>query len=133
MKSFIIRLKKGDEAISSLVDFCQKNNIKFASFSGIGAAQSAKLAIYDLDKKEYIRKELSGILEILNYAGNVSQMDGKTIIHSHATLSDKTFAAFGGHVDELIIAATCEIILYQLDIELVRKHDDEIGLNLLNV
>ena len=133
MKSFVIRLKKGDEAISSLTNFCLQNDIKFGWFSGLGAAQSAKLAIYDLSKKEYIRKELSGILEILNYMGNISQMDGKTIIHSHATLSDETFSAFGGHVDELIIAATCEIVLHQLDIELVRKRDEEIGLNLLDL
>ncbi|MCX6810924.1 MAG: DNA-binding protein [Candidatus Berkelbacteria bacterium] len=133
MKSFVIRLKKGDEAISSLSAFCQQNQIKYGWFSGLGAAMSAKLAIYDLDKKEYIRKEISGILEILNYLGNVSQLDGKAIIHSHVTLSDETFSAFGGHVDELVIAATCEIVLHQLDIELNRKFDEGIGLNLLEL
>ena len=133
MKSFVLRLEKGDEAISKIVGFCAQNDIENAWFSGFGAASSARLAIYDLEKKEYIRKEFSGILEILNFLGNVGQMDGKTIVHSHVTLSNKDFSAFGGHVDELIIAATCEIILHQLDITLARKRDDEIGLNLLDI
>lgn len=133
MKSYILRLEKGDEAVSKIVEFCTKNKIGSAWFSGLGAASSAKLAIYDLKKKEYIRKEISGILEILNYLGNVGQMNGKTIVHSHVTLSDETFSAFGGHVDELVIAATCEIILHQLDINLNRKYDDNIGLNLLDL
>jgi len=133
MKSFVICLKKGDEAISELISFCHKNEIQSGWFSGLGAAQSAKLAIYDLDKKEYIRKEVSGILEILSYTGNISLLGDKTIVHSHVTLSDETFAAFGGHVDELTIAATCEIVLHSLDIELIRKFDEGIGLNLLEL
>lgn len=133
MKSFVIRLSKGDEATSKLVEFCKKHKIKNAWFSGLGAAQSAKLAIYDIEKKEYIRKEISGILEILNFLGNVSQMSGKTIIHSHVTLSDTSFSAFGGHVDELTVAATCEIVLHKFDTILTRKFDEGIGLNLLEL
>ncbi len=133
MKTSVIRLKKGDEAISKIIEFCEKKGINSAWFFGIGAASKAKLAIYDLDKKEYIRKEISGIYEILNFNGNISSLDKKIIVHSHVTLSGNNFSAVGGHADELIIAATCEIVLQQLDIELTRKHNGEIGLNLLDL
>jgi len=133
MKSHVLRLRKGEEVVKSLIDFCDSKNISSAWFSGLGAASSANLSIYDLAKKEYILREFSGKLEILNLLGNVGKLGGKTTAHCHATLSDETFAAFGGHANSLIVAATCEIILHQLDIKLKRKFDEGIGLNLLEL
>ena len=133
MKSYVLRLRKGDEAIKKIGHFCDSKNITSAWFSGLGAASSANLSIYDLSKKDYILREFSGKLEVLNLLGNVGKLDGKTTVHCHATLSDETFSAFGGHLNSLIVAATCEIILHQLDIKLTRKFDKGIGLNLLEL
>ena len=33
----VLRLDKGEEVVGSLRDFCEKNNIKLACVSGIGA------------------------------------------------------------------------------------------------
>ena len=41
--------------------------------------------------------------------------------------------AIVGHLKEGKIAATCEIILAELNGEIDRKHDDFIGLNLLDI
>lgn len=133
MKSYVLRLRKGDEVVKSIIDFCDSKKITSAWFSGLGATSSANLSIYDLAKKEYILREFSGKLEILNLCGNVGTLDGKLTVHCHATLSDETFSAFGGHVNSATVAATCEIILRQLDILLTRKFDEGIGLNLLEL
>lgn len=133
MKKHIIRLKKGEELISKILEFCDRNQIDSAWFSGLGAASFAKLAFYDLVKKEYIRKEYTKPLEISALSGNAATLNGKKIIHCHAVLADENFQTFGGHLDELIVAATCEIIFSQLDIKLKRKFDENIGLNLLNI
>lgn len=133
MKSYVLRLKKDDEVVKKIIDFCNKGSITSAWFSGLGAASSANLSIYDLAKKEYILREFSGKLEILSLCGNVGTLDGKLTVHSHATFSDETFIAFGGHVNNIIVAATCEIILHQIDTKLTRKFDEGIGLNLLEL
>jgi len=133
MKIHVIRLEKDDEAVNRILNYCKKSGINSASFVGIGAASKAKLAIYDLNKKEYIRKEFSETMEILNLSGNVSVLGSNIVIHSHVVLSDKNFSAFGGHVEELTIAATCEIILTEIPIKLTRKADPIIGLNLLDL
>lgn len=133
MKTHFLRLKKGDEAVSKIIEFCDQNSIESGWLSGLGAATSAQLAIYDLDKKEYFRKSINDILEIGNLTGNISKLDGKTILHCHATLALSSFEAVAGHIDELIIAATCEIIIWETETKLTRKHDQEIGLNLLEL
>ncbi|MCX6812756.1 MAG: DNA-binding protein [Candidatus Berkelbacteria bacterium] len=133
MKSFVIRLKEGDELILKIKDFCAENKIDSAWFSGFGAASSVKLAFYNLAKKEYIRKTYTKPLEIAALSGNLGQMNGKTIIHCHGIFSEENFQTVGGHVDELVIAATCEIVLHQLNIKLERKFDKNIGLNLLDI
>ena len=133
MKSFVLRLEKGDELVSKIVEFCEKKEIKAAWFSGIGAASFAELAIYHLDNKQYFRIDIDGPLEIASLTGNVAQMDNKPIIHCHAVLADRDFNVKAGHVDKLIISATCEIHLREIRIELVRKFNEEIGLNLLNI
>jgi hypothetical protein len=133
MKIHVIRLNKGEEAVNSILNYCTEAGIKSASFTAIGAASKAKLAIYDLNKKEYIRKEFSKTMEILNLSGNISLLDNNIVVHSHVVLSDEDFSAFGGHVEELTIAATCEIVLTEILVKLTRKADPIIGLNLLDL
>jgi hypothetical protein len=132
-KNEILRLKKGDELISGIISFCKINNIQSAWFTGLGAAQSAQLGLYNLDTKEYTKKEIQGPLEFANITGNISLKDNNVIVHCHATLSNKEMVAFAGHVDSAIIGATCEIVFRILGISLTRKHDEEIGLNLLEI
>lgn len=58
-------------------------------------------------------------------------MDGKIIIHSHGVFSDETMQAQTGHVNRLMVAATCEIFLEVLKGEIGRQYDKETGLNLM--
>ena len=127
----LLILKRGDELISSIKNFCQKNEINSAWFTGLGAASNAKLAIYDLENKEYIFKEVEGPFEITNIIGNVGTKDGEIALHCHITLSDKDMECIGGHVDNLEVSGTCEIIFRPLKQKIVRKYDSGTGLNLI--
>lgn len=130
---YIIRLSRGDEIISSLINFCLNNQISFATFSVIGAVSDIKLAFYELDKKKYLRKSFDGSFEIASMNGNICKMDDKFIVHSHGVFSDIDFDGKAGHVDSAIISATGEITLQSYKNVISRKKDDEIGLNLLNI
>jgi uncharacterized protein len=59
---------------------------------------------------------------------------GEPILHMHATLSDETMQAYGGHIKELQVGATCEILLHRwYDSQgLKRAKDSETGLKLLS-
>ncbi len=129
----IFRLKKGEELVSSVLNFCQKIYIESAWFSALGAAKQSKLAFYDLNSKSFIRKNFMESLEIVSLVGNIATLDGKLVSHCHVVLSDKNMKTYGGHLDKLIVAATCEIILKPVQIKLTRKYSEEIGLNLLEI
>lgn len=129
----VLKLEKGEELISFILNFCQKNNINSAWFSGLGAADSAKIAFYDLKSKTFVSKNIDKSMEIASLVGNIATLNGKLVSHCHTVLSDREMKTYGGHVEELFIAATCEIILHPLDLKLTRKHSNKIGLNLLDL
>lgn len=113
------------------MSFCKDNNISSAWVQAIGAVSEADISAYDLAAKEYIKKHLEGMLEIANLTGNIGTLNNELVPHIHITVADREFRAFGGHLDRAIVAATCEILIAPLDCEIIRKHDPEIGLNLI--
>lgn len=128
----ILVLKKDQKIVSSLLAYCEKHQIKSAWIWGLGAIQRAELSAYDLENKKYLDQTFDAEMEIANLSGNVGQMDGKPISHLHIVLTDKNMVAFGGHLKEATVAATCEIMILPLDQEINRRFDPEIGLNLIN-
>lgn len=131
--NWIVRLEKGEKLIASLTELVKKENIKSSWISGLGAATETELGFYNLESKEYQWRKLKKLLEITNLQGNVSWADGEPILHIHGTFSDENMQAFGGHVRELTVGGTCEILLHAIQTELTRSHDDEIGLKLLDI
>ena len=131
--TYIIKLERGEKIIDSVKGFCNENNIKCGYFSGIGALDEVELAHYIVENKKYTSKVFKQVLEITNLTGNITTMDNEVYLHCHITLGDEEMKAISGHLKEGKISATCEIILVKLDAEINRKHDDLIGLNLLDI
>ncbi len=115
--------------MQELLDFCKENNIKSGSFHGIGACGHAELGFYRVKTKNYTTKEFKGDHEITTLIGTIS--DKK--IHAHATIAAENTHVHGGHVNKMIISATCEIHLIAGKETLNRKMDDEVGLELLDI
>ena len=44
--NYYIRMNRGDEIISNLLEICEKESIPSAVFSGIGGCQSAELQVF---------------------------------------------------------------------------------------
>jgi hypothetical protein len=131
--TFVIRLERGEEILESLERFCEENRIKSGFFRGIGALKEAELGLYSLKEKKYWSRRFEQPLEITNLTGNISMFKGKPFIHCHATLADKEMRAFGGHLKQGIVSPTCEIFLTEVKPEILRKKDEETGLNLLDI
>ena len=131
--SFVIRLVKGEEIVEALVNFCSQNAVKSGYFWAIGAVDSAKIGFYDLNKKEFNFKKFNAPYEIASLIGNISQVDGGPFLHIHTILSDENFTCIGGHLEEAVVGATCEVYLIDLGMKIERKYDKEIGLKLLDL
>lgn len=128
---YVVRMDKGEEIVSTLTDLVKKENIRLGRVSGIGAVNRAVIGLFELDKKEYHKKEFKGDFEVLSLSGNISEMDEKEYLHFHITFGDKDFNVYGGHLNEAVISATGEIIIDVIDGRLDRQFDEDLGLNIL--
>lgn len=129
----VLALFEGEKLLESVTGFCVANNISAAEFSAIGAVKEVELGFYNLETKEYTWKKAQAELEIDSIMGNVAEFDGKPFAHAHATVSDNEMHAFGGHLKEAVVGASCEVFLHPLQGKLERKHDEKTGLKLMQL
>ena len=127
--TYVLRIEKGENAIQTISDFCSQQKIDSGFFYGIGAVDMAEIAHYDIHTKQYFRKRLEEPFEVTNITGNVALYKGSLIVHAHVTLSDRDMHAFGGHVVELSISGTLELV-FTSTTKLVKDDDPVTGLKL---
>lgn len=58
-------------------------------------------------------------------------MNGEIYLHLHIGLFDSKYNIYGGHLTSAIISGTGEIIIEEIDGEIEREFNEEVGLNLL--
>lgn len=133
-KSFyVVRLEKDEEIVGKIRELAKKYRIKGAFFFGLGVANNLTLGYFDARRKTYIKRKFKGEYEFTGLSGNISCFGKEIVVHCHATIADEKFNAFGGHVFEAFIPATCEILVMPLTRKLTRKRDAITGLNLLDL
>ena len=130
--AYVIRMDRGEEIMATLTALCEQEGIRLASVEAIGAVDRAVVGLYDVDKKVFHRKEFQEPMELTSLLGTVTEKDGKPYLHLHATLCDANMQTRGGHVNELHISATCEMVLRLLPGSVGRRPDEATGLNLFS-
>lgn len=131
LNSYILRFDKNENVFEQLTEFCKSRTIKAATFQGIGAAKEVVLSYYDLPSKKYKEKTFNENVEIVSLTGNLANFENQLIVHAHGVFAKRDLATIGGHINKIIISATCEIELKVLNSILLREFNDEIGLKLL--
>lgn len=129
----VVRIDKGEELVESIMNVIRSHQIKLGSIIGIGATNKATIGLYDVSKKRYHSKELTGNFEIAPVVGNISTMNDEPYLHLHINLCDEDHQSFGGHLNKAIISATCECIIDVIPGKIDRVKDEATGLNLLNI
>lgn len=129
---YFLKLHKDEKLNTTLAQFMIEQKIEGGFFHGLGALKNSELGFYHLHKKEYQRETFHDEAELLNLTGNLSWFEGKPIVHSHVTLGDTEFKAFGGHLFEADVAVTVEIMVTTFKEKIERKYAPDIGLNLIS-
>lgn len=132
-QNYTLRLDRGELVVENLLGFVKDQNIKGGWVTGLGGLAWAELGFYDLNTEEYSWTKLEEPLELTNLTGNVAWKDGEPALHLHATVSDFSLHARGGHLKEAETAGTVEIFITRNETGFERSHDDNTGLNLLNL
>ncbi len=108
----------GDEVISALTEFASKNHIAGAHFTAIGAFSDATLGYFDLEKKDYLKNQVSEQVEVVSLIGDIALDKGKPKVHAHVVVGKRDGAAMGGHLLQAHVRPTLELVLQESGEEL---------------
>lgn len=125
--SYYVRFDYDDEIISGLIDICKKENIKSATFFGIGGCKDAEIQTFIPEKQEFNTEIISGMLELITINGNIiTDSDNNYFHHTHALytyIENGIHKTIGGHMKSTKVLYTAEIKLDIVDGVISRKHD----------
>lgn len=130
--TFYIRLDRGDEIISSIIETCRKEGIESCVFSGIGGCSSGEIQTFIPERGEFETETVEETLELISLNGNVvSDDEGRLFHHTHALfgyVKDGRHMMAGGHLKSSVVLYTAEIELRPvLGGKIGRKFDPETG------
>lgn len=127
---YLVRFDRGEEILAGLERFARENDVRGADVRAIGSITDPEIGYYDLPRKVYDWRTVSGNFEILSLLGNVSWFQDGPIVHLHIAIGGRDFAAQGGHLKSGRAGATCECVVWTFDEALDRAFNEETGLNL---
>lgn len=130
---YILRLKKDQEILTTIKDFCECQKIKAATISGIGFAENIKVGCFDLAKQKYDEKLFSKAYEITSLMGNISYIESDMYVHLHINFANSDAKIYGGHLLSGTIALTGEIFIQNINTKLNRKFDKVLGIKVFDI
>ena len=129
---YYIRMDRNDEIISTILEICKKENIRSATFSGIGGCKDAEIQTFIPETGSFEEQRISGMLELVSLNGNVVTGENNTCYHhTHAVFSYKDgerHCMAAGHMKSITVLYTAEIELHPVPGGTIRrKYDLETG------
>ena len=128
---YYVRIDKGEEIITELLQICGREGIQSAVFTGIGGCSHAEIQTFIPQKGAFETEILDGMLELINITGNIITDDDQLFHHTHAVFSYKKESEHkiaAGHMKALTVLYTAEIELRPVIGGVIkRKQDPETG------
>ncbi len=128
----IVRIDRGEEITDSLRNVCLSEGVKLASVSALGVVGEFTVGVFNTREKTYKANSFYGDFEIVSLTGTVTAMNGEYYAHLHMSAGDVSGKVFGGHLNEAVVSATCEMVIDVIEGVVERKFDGQIGLNLMS-
>lgn len=126
----IVRMDKGEEILEKVREVAEKEKIKLADISALGAVSEFTVGVFDTEAKEYHANEFKGSFEIVSLTGTINTMDDEFYCHLHMSAGNEKGQVFGGHLNKAIISATCEMVITLIEGRVDRRFEEKVGLNL---
>ena len=131
-ETYYIRMDRGDNVVSGILDICRSDGIKSAIYSGIGGCSSAQIQTFVPEKGCFETEEVQGMLELVSLMGNIVSDENDVLYHhTHAMFAYKGkdgHGCIGGHLKETTVLYTAEIELrLVIGGNIGRKYNEETG------
>ena len=119
--TIVARLDRGEEILAQVKEIALKEEIKLASVQALGAVNKFTVGVF---------KTFCGSFEIVSLTGTVNTMNDEFYCHLHMSAGNDKGEVFGGHLNQAVVSATCEMVITVIDGAVDRYYDEQIGLNL---
>ena len=74
--SIVARMDRGEEILTQIKELAQKEHIRLASVTALGATNDFTAGVYNVGEKKYYANEFQGNFEIVSLTGTINTMDG---------------------------------------------------------
>lgn len=133
-RTFAVIMDTGDEVLSAIKQFAQREKIAAAQITAIGALSDVELRYFDWQKKDYQTIPVREQVEVASLNGDIALApDGKPAVHIHLVIGKRDGTAMAGHLGEAHVRPTLEVILEEQPSYLQKVHDPESGLALIDI
>jgi predicted DNA-binding protein with PD1-like motif len=119
-KSYAVIFSKGDEVLSGLTEFAEREKLTSGQFTAIGALQSARFGWFEQ-------------VELISFIGDVGMVNGAPQVHAHGSVGFWDGRMRGGHLLEAIAWPTLEVFFTAWPTTLIKKRDEETTLSLFDL
>lgn len=127
--TYIVSVADKSSIVDALTDFVVSQRITAGQISGIGATNDATLRFFNPDTKDYVDKTFTEQMEISNLSGNISEVEGKPMLHLHVTLGRSDYSALAGHLSDAKIRGAGEFFIDPINSKVVKVNNEDVGLN----
>ncbi|MGH2961286.1 MAG: PPC domain-containing DNA-binding protein [Solirubrobacterales bacterium] len=134
-RTYVVALERGDRLIESITRVAAEEGLAAAEFTAIGALESAQLAYFDWETKDYVDIPVDEQVEIASLNGRITRREGgegDPHLHVHCVLSRADGSAIAGHLMEAEVRPTAEVFVTDSLTELHRRTDPESGLAVID-
>ncbi|MBQ7569148.1 DUF296 domain-containing protein [bacterium] len=125
---YYIRVDRGEEIVSSILEVCRRESIASATFMGIGGCQSADIQTFNPVLGQFSTEHAEGMLELISFMGNVISDDaGELYYHAHAMYSmveNGQHRVIAGHLKSSTVLYTAELELNPVEGGVIRRKPD---------
>ncbi|MCB2410549.1 PPC domain-containing DNA-binding protein [Hymenobacter lucidus] len=123
---FLLVLRPGDNVLLELEQLAVREKIPGASLTGLGFVHPT-FGFWNKQTKTYDPKAFRDT-ELASLTGSIAWQDGKPALHLHGVVTDKSFAAYGGHILALEVSTgSVEITVVVHPQRLTRAVDENTG------
>jgi len=140
-RRFALAFERGDELMSTLKEFAERERLRASEFTAIGALSSARLAYFDVETREYIELPDPGQVEVASMNGRITlprdadpdDPPAERQLHIHCVLSGRDGSTIAGHLLEATVRPTLELFITESTTHLTRREDPDSGLPVLAI
>lgn len=131
--TYVVKIAAGEFVGETLRALAKAEGIQNGYFSGIGAVDELTCGYYALHEKQYHFTTYNDLVEVVSLSGNIMLKEGEPFIHMHGVFTDTKNQAFGGHIVDMRVGVTLEVVLTPLPSAFARVLDEHCGLALIDL